>query len=205
MESSLSRNYEGTGLGLSLVARLAKLHGGNVILQSQPKQGTRITVTLPRGDTPPENKPPHKTAPLPALPPTLIDSKKHVLLTEDNPQTVQTMLAYLEARNFETLIAHDGLEAIELANRNLPDLILMDIQMPKMNGLDAIRHLRSNPRTKNIPIIAISALAMSGDREKCLEAGADNYISKPTRFKKLEKIIIALLSESKPSEQENKL
>jgi CheY-like chemotaxis protein len=75
-------------------------------------------------------------------------------------------------------------------------LILMDIQMPETNGLQAIRHLRSNPATRNIPIIAISALAMPGDQEKCLEAGADSYLSKPIRFKNLENILFSLLSAS---------
>jgi CheY-like chemotaxis protein len=115
------------------------------------------------------------------------------LLTEDNPLTVQTMLAYLQSRNFETLVAYNGQQALEIAEQQKPDLILMDIQIPGIDGLETIRRLRRNPHTGQIPIIAITALVMPGDREKCLEAGANRYLSKPVRFKDLEKDILALL------------
>jgi CheY-like chemotaxis protein/anti-sigma regulatory factor (Ser/Thr protein kinase) len=193
VESSLNRRYEGTGLGLSLVARLTKLHGGRVNLDSQPGQGTRITVRLPRGTVPDKLRALHQTAPLPSLPPHELSSRRRVLLTEDNPLTVQTMLAYLQSRNFETLVAYNGQQALEIAEQQKPDLILMDIQIPGIDGLETIRRLRRNPHTGQIPIIAITALVMPGDREKCLEAGANRYLSKPVRFKDLEKDILALL------------
>jgi PAS domain S-box-containing protein len=193
VESSLNRRYEGTGLGLSLVARLTELHGGRVNLDSQPGQGTRITVNLPRGAVPDKLRTLHQTAPLPSLPPHELSSRRRVLLTEDNPLTVQTMLAYLQSRNFETLVAYNGQQALEIAEQQKPDLILMDIQIPGIDGLETIRRLRRNPRTSQIPIIAITALVMPGDREKCLEAGANRYLSKPVRFKDLEKDILALL------------
>ena len=193
VESSLNRRYEGTGLGLSLVARLTKLHGGRVNLDSQPGQGTRITVRLPRGTVPDKLRTLHQTAPLPSLPPHELSSRRRVLLTEDNPLTVQTMLAYLQSRNFESLVAYNGQQALEIAEQQKPDLILMDIQIPGIDGLETIRRLRRNPHTSQIPIIAITALVMPGDREKCLEAGANRYLSKPVRFKDLEKDILALL------------
>ncbi len=201
IESSLNRSYEGTGLGLALVARLTKLHGGNIDLDSLPGQGTKITVSLPKGITnsPIISRP--QTAPLPKLPKTDVFYHKRILLAEDNPQTVETILAYLETRKLQTLVASDGISAIQLAEQEIPDLILMDIQMPIMDGLKAIRHLRSTHATRNIPIIAISALAMPGDQEKCLEAGADYYLSKPLKFKTLENLLLSLLSTSHTADE----
>lgn len=197
LESSLSRSYEGTGLGLALVARLTELHKGKVELQSQPGQGTKVTVSIPKERiTSPGITQSQQSLVLDLL---QIDhfSHKQILLAEDNAQTTETILAYLETRNFQTLVAFDGASAIQIAKEEIPDIILMDIQMPGINGLDVIKHLRNTSSTKDIPIIAISALAMPGDREKCLEAGADHYLSKPLKFKTLEKLLFSLLSPSK--------
>jgi CheY-like chemotaxis protein len=85
--------------------------------------------------------------------------------------------------------AHDGVEAIEKAQETNPQIILMDIQMPALDGLEAIRRLRADPRFDSTPIIALTALAMPGDRERCLEAGASEYMSKPLSLKRLVKTI----------------
>ena len=100
---------------------------------------------------------------------------------------------YLESHGYRVVNAHDGLEAIQLAEERKPDIILMDIQMPVMDGLKAIRRLRENPRFKSTPIIALTALAMPGDRERCLETGADEYMSKPVSLKSLRQSIEGLL------------
>ena len=89
--------------------------------------------------------------------------------------------------------ARDGEEAIRKAKETSPDLILMDIQMPNVNGLEAIRNLRENPSFATMPIIAITALAMVGDRERCLAAGATEYVSKPVNLKGLYELIQTLL------------
>jgi CheY-like chemotaxis protein len=85
--------------------------------------------------------------------------------------------------------AHDGVEAIEKAQETNPQIILMDIQMPALDGLEAIRRLRADPRFISTPIIALTALAMPGDRERCLDAGASEYMSKPVSLKRLVKSI----------------
>jgi CheY-like chemotaxis protein len=112
-----------------------------------------------------------------------------VLLAEDNVANILTIAEYLESHGYSIVKAHDGLEAIERAEAHDPNAILMDVQMPVMDGMNAIRRLRANPRFATTPIIAITALAMPGDRERCLEAGADEYMSKPVNLKMLMKTI----------------
>ena len=90
-------------------------------------------------------------------------------------------------------MAIDGQQAIDLANAHHPDLILMDIQMPVVDGMKAIKQIRLNPDLVNIPIIALTALAMTGDRDRCLEAGANEYLSKPIKLKSLDQMIQTLL------------
>jgi CheY-like chemotaxis protein len=110
-----------------------------------------------------------------------------ILLAEDNEINVETMSDYLRAKGYRLSIARSGREAIERAKADKPDLILMDIQMPDVDGLEATRGIRSmvDSGVARIPIIAVTALAMPGDRERCLKAGANDYFSKPVNFKTL--------------------
>ncbi len=108
-----------------------------------------------------------------------------ILLAEDNPANITTFTSYLAVKGFEVTVAHDGLEAIALTKSDQPDLIVMDIQMPNMNGLDAIRAIRADETIHDMPIIAVTALAMAGDEEACLAAGANAYLSKPVRLAEL--------------------
>jgi CheY-like chemotaxis protein len=107
------------------------------------------------------------------------------LLAEDNAANIATFTSYLEAKGYRILLATDGQQAIDLAKAHHPDLILMDIQMPVMDGLEAIKQICLDPNLADIPIIALTALAMKGDREKCLAAGANEYLSKPIKLKAL--------------------
>jgi CheY-like chemotaxis protein len=108
-----------------------------------------------------------------------------ILLAEDNLPNILTIGEYLESHAYTVVTAHDGLEAIAKTEEYNPDLILMDIQMPAMNGLEAIAHLRADLRFASTPIIALTALAMPGDRERCLQVGATEYMSKPVGLKLL--------------------
>lgn len=94
------------------------------------------------------------------------------------------------------MVAKNGIEAVNLAQTNHPDLILMDIQMPQLDGLEAIRRIRQIPALANVPILAVTALAMEGDRDRCLAAGANEYICKPIRLKQLSHLIHTLLPKS---------
>ena len=117
-----------------------------------------------------------------------------ILLAEDNEANISSMYSYLEAKGYRIYVARDGLEAIAFAKEYQPDLILMDIQMPVMNGFDAIKQIRLEPNFSNTPIIALTALAMEGDRQKCLDSGANEYITKPVRLQALSQKIQTFLT-----------
>jgi CheY-like chemotaxis protein len=116
-----------------------------------------------------------------------------ILLAEDNDMNVATVSSYLTALGYRLIYAKNGQTAVELAQTQMLDLILMDIQMPDMDGLEAMQLIRSDARCANIPIVALTALAMPGDRERCLAAGANHYLSKPFKMKALKGLIQQLL------------
>ncbi len=106
-------------------------------------------------------------------------SKNIILYIEDNEQNFYLVKVLLKTRDFEVLWAQDGREGIEKADQSRPDLVLLDIQLPVMDGYEVARRLRSNPELSKIPIVAVTSYAMSGDREKALSAGCNGYIEKP--------------------------
>jgi CheY-like chemotaxis protein len=108
-----------------------------------------------------------------------------ILIAEDNESNINTIDDYLIAKGYRLLIARDGVEAIALTKAHHPDIILIDIQMPVMDGIEAIQQIRLDPNLADIPIIALTALAMTGDRDRCLAAGANEYLSKPVKLKEL--------------------
>jgi CheY-like chemotaxis protein len=194
VDSTLNRQYEGTGLGLSLVQKLTDLHGGSVQVESEVGKGSRFTIRIPcRLDETPQSQKSKahfdlkEDTPVEEAKVSSKDSTRRavILLAEDNVANVLTIGEYVESHGYDVVVAHNGLEAIEMAESLNPDIFLMDIQMPVMNGLDAIARLRADSRFATTPIIALTALAMPGDRERCLSAGANEYMSKPVSLKKL--------------------
>jgi PAS domain S-box-containing protein len=115
--------------------------------------------------------------------------KPLILLAEDNEANINTLSPYLQAKGYRLKLARNGSQAIQMALEEGPEVILMDIQMPVMDGLEAIRQLRANQQFAGVPIIALTALAMPGDRERCLAAGANEYLSKPVSLKGLVELI----------------
>ncbi len=118
---------------------------------------------------------------------------KAILLAEDNELNIDIMSDYLEAKGYWVTLARNGREALDRAREERPALILMDIQMPGMDGLEATRQIRADEDSRGIPIIAVTGLAMPGNRERCLAAGANEYMSKPVSLKELLKQMEALL------------
>jgi two-component system, cell cycle response regulator DivK len=119
-----------------------------------------------------------------------------ILLVEDNEMNRDMLSRRLERRGHEVLVAVDGLEGVETAERAAPDLILMDMSLPVLDGWDATRRLKAQPSTRDIPIIALTAHAMSGDRQRAIDAGCDDYDTKPVELTRLLEKIDALLSRS---------
>jgi two-component system cell cycle response regulator DivK len=108
-----------------------------------------------------------------------------ILLVEDNDMNRDMLSRRLERKGYQVVIAIDGGQGVEMACSETPDLILMDMSLPVMDGWEATRQLKGKPETQSIPIIALTAHAMSGDREKCIEAGCDDYDTKPVEFPRL--------------------
>lgn len=195
VDSSLTRQYEGTGLGLALVRELTELHGGRVHVTSKIGQGSTFSVSIPWHPTVVTQKS-HAEAVAPTPPaPTQTGNLASILLADDVQSNTLALGDYLDLLGYYVIFATNGQEALEKARTYLPDLIFMDIQMPKLDGLTVIRSLRADPTFATVPIIALTAMAMTGDREHCLEAGATEYLSKPVGLKETAALIRSLLKE----------
>ncbi len=113
--------------------------------------------------------------------------KKKILIVEDDLDIVDLLQSQVKALGYDSIVAGNGKQAVDMATSQLPHLILMDIMLPVMDGLDATRQIRQNPKTSSIPIIAVTALSSRRDKEKCLQSGCDDYLSKPfTQFTRLQ-------------------
>lgn len=193
LDTGLAREVTGTGLGLALVAQMAQLHGGSVSVESQTGQGSRFTIMLPwepalSGESSSRMR---TTGKFRAIKPNEV--RPTILLVEDTREVVMMLVDYLEMAGFNMVTAQDGIDGLTQAKLAHPDLILMDIQMPRLDGFETTKKLRSDPEFKETPIIALTALAMPNDRQRCLDAGMNEYLSKPVNLKTLSKTIKAFL------------
>jgi signal transduction histidine kinase/ActR/RegA family two-component response regulator len=185
-DSSTSRRFGGTGLGLSISSRIASLMGGRLWMESVPGRGSvfHLELSLPLGSSVP-------APPQPGLVPLSEEAADarpgrggHVLLAEDNAVNQRLATVLLERRGYSVTLAENGQQAVDALEAGAFAAVLMDMQMPVMDGLEATREIRRRELTRGsarIPIIAMTANAMQGDRETCLEAGMDDYITKPIK------------------------
>jgi CheY-like chemotaxis protein len=187
VDSGLTRQYEGTGLGLALVTRLVALHGGTVAVESEPGQGSRFTITLPWRTPDPHDfaRSAEQTAHTEHPGASPDTPRPLVLIVEDNTANSTLMSDYLRAYGLEVAVAKEGLEALREAKRLRPAVIVMDIQLPGMDGIEVTRRIKADASLGHTRVIAVTAMAMVGDRERCLEAGADDYLCKPVRLAEL--------------------
>ena len=196
IDGALNRQFEGTGLGLALVKRIVDLHHGELELTSELGLGSCFTVILPCETIPIEFVVTPSESSVQITPSfdnqttnisqRVLNQLPLILLVEDNDANIHTMSSYLNAKGYQIVVARNGQEAIKQTTVICPDLILMDIQMPIVDGLTATRQIRE---FSDIPIIALTALASTEDRENCLKAGANEYLSKPVKLKQLTTVI----------------
>jgi signal transduction histidine kinase/CheY-like chemotaxis protein/HPt (histidine-containing phosphotransfer) domain-containing protein len=180
-DSSISRKYGGTGLGLAITKRLVELQGGQIRVESRVGRGSTFTVEIPfenaaAADPTVEPRPEQRTA--------VADTRQaRLLLVEDNAVNQRVVLAMLRKKNYAIDVANNGQEALDKLERATEpyNVILMDVQMPVLDGLETTKAIRRNNNWDNLPIIAMTAHAMIGDRERCLQAGMNAYVSKPVQ------------------------
>ena len=181
IDASTTRRYGGTGLGLTISARLARAMQGGIEVQSEPGQGTAFTVTLRLA---PGKAPLDTTLTLAGHRPS--QHGLRVLVVEDNRVNQMLALALLRRMGMQPELAEDGHEAVEKVSQGDFDLVFMDMQMPGMDGVEATRKIRAMPLPRQPHIIALTANAFAADRERCLDAGMNGFISKPFRLKDLQ-------------------
>ncbi|MBI3151234.1 MAG: PAS domain S-box protein [Chloroflexi bacterium] len=190
LDAGLAREFSGTGLGLVLVAQMIRLHGGSVSVESREGKGSRFSIILPWVDM--QGGSSIKEMPQETEPGKTSDEKRggKILIVEDTEPIIMLLSEYLRYRGYQILAARNGMEGVMLALKEKPDLILMDVMMPVMDGVEATKRIRAEEELRDIPIIALTALAMQGDRERCLQAGMNDYLSKPVQMKELENLIL---------------
>ncbi len=185
IDSSFNRQYAGTGLGLVLVERIITKHGGRVSVTSRVGEGSCFTVHLPYVPSPRKIIPAKVETTAVSVnqtnAPLLVSPL--ILLADDNEANRQTLDDYLSNKGYRMLLAYNGREALEIVKTHRPDLVLMDIQMPEMDGLEATTLIRSDPAIADTPIIALTALAFPEQADQCFDAGFNDYLAKPVRFK----------------------
>lgn len=183
---STTRKYGGTGLGLSICQRLVELMGGRLCVRSRPGIGSVFQFAIPCDVVRIEQR--SSTADRSAD--LSLGRPLKVLLAEDNLVNQKVALHALNKLSCTVVTVENGQAAIDAFREGEFDVILMDCQMPVMSGFDAVRAIRTDPRSAKVPIIALTALAMEGDRELCLDAGMNDYLSKPFKREELRDILL---------------
>jgi CheY-like chemotaxis protein/anti-sigma regulatory factor (Ser/Thr protein kinase) len=183
-ENYLSKEHDGTGLGLAISKRLAELMDGRLSAESVKGAGSTFTFSLPlqRSDKP-AREPKNEAGDLSSL------TGLKVLVVEDNKVNRLFLSEMLEKNGMKVVNAEDGAEAVDAVKNEHFDLVLMDIQMPRMDGVEAAQKIRRIKGGNSLKIIALTAYAMQGDRDKFLESGMDEYVAKPVDIGELNSVI----------------
>ena len=195
LDGSMARRYGGTGLGLAISKRLVELMGGEIGVESEPGSGARFwfTAALKHPSDHPDSRPVEGGRRVAArAEPVTPGPGARILLAEDNPTNQRLAILQLERLGYAVQAVADGRAAVDalIEDPDAFELVLLDCQMPVMDGFEAARVIRrAEPADRHVPIIAMTANAMRGDREACLAAGMDDYLSKPVRPTDLEQVL----------------
>ena len=204
-DASTTRRFGGTGLGLTICARLAGLMGGRIWVDSTPGAGSVFSFEVVLRAAAPDAA---EVCPVTAAAPAAVATRPQrlrILLAEDHPVNQLLAMKLFSKWGHEVTIVGNGRDAVDLASRDSPpgesfDVIFMDVQMPEMDGLTAARMVRSREAgRRRTPIIAITANAMRGDRESCLEAGMDDYVAKPFQAEELRRVLARYAPRAQPA------
>jgi PAS domain S-box-containing protein len=195
--TGVTKEFGGTGLGLAISRRLVALMGGSVHVRSQQGLGTVFSLQFPlesRGKlTARTGAVAQPTPAAPAAPVIKEDTsgavRRHVLVVEDNPETQRLLEVYLKSQ-YRVSQAMNAEEAFDLISRDAPDFILMDVNLPSKDGLTITREIRAGSICPTVPIVALTAFAMTGDRQRCLDAGCNDYLSKPATKREVLDVIV---------------
>jgi len=172
IDGSLTRRAGGTGLGIPISRSLVELHGGKLHVESKPGEGSVFSFTIPG----------NIEEPVPS-------GVKRIMVIEDNQSNMTLIARVVEAEGYDLIQVEDGKKAMELLADEIPDLILLDINIPGIHGLDLARQLKADERLAKVPLVATTANVLLGDRERCIEAGCDNYLPKPLDISKLREMM----------------
>jgi signal transduction histidine kinase/CheY-like chemotaxis protein len=184
---ALERSQGGLGIGLALVRGLVELHGGGVEARSAgPGKGSEFIVRLPVVDVQHEPQQPAADHPV------AIGRKRRILAVDDNRDAADSLAIMLRTMGHEVRTAYDGLEAVQAAATFRPEVVLLDIGLPKMNGYEAARHIRGQPWGKGMALIALTGWGQDEDKRRALEAGFDHHLTKPVEAAALEKLLAGL-------------
>jgi PAS domain S-box-containing protein len=185
VDTSLERTRDGLGIGLTLVKTLTEMHGGSVGVASEgPGRGSEFTVRLPVAAQPGDEAA--------AIAPAAATASRKVLIVDDNADGAESLAMLLQFDGHETLMAHDGRAAIEAAERFRPDVILLDIGLPGMNGYEVCRHIRSTSWGSRVTIVALTGWGQEEDRNRSREAGFDTHMVKPVDHGALARLLASV-------------
>ena len=187
VENNLGSSHGGLGIGLSIVQQLVHMHGGSVEARSEGLgRGSEFVVRLPVALPVALNKPFNETQLVRSA------SRLRILVADDNLDSAESLAMLLTFEGYETRVAHDGIEALDVAATFRPDVILLDIGMPKLNGYEVCRRIRQNPWGKNMMVIAQTGWGLEEDKRQSLEAGFDAHLVKPVDYVVLAKILTGM-------------
>jgi CheY-like chemotaxis protein/two-component sensor histidine kinase len=185
VDTSLERSASGLGIGLTLVKNLVEMHGGTVEAHSQGiGQGSEFVICLPISVATAEPQPP-----VPAVSKPAATISRRILVVDDNRDSAKTMAMLLKVTGHQTQIAYDGLEAVEAAESFRPEVVLLDIGLPKLNGYETAVAIRQQPWGKDMLLVALTGWGQDDDRQKSKDAGFDAHLVKPVEHSVLAKLL----------------